>query len=186
MSHGVVQFAYIVATGLFVFALHWLNTPATARRGVYAGVIGMTLAVVATWIQPEVVHHLWIVVAVVAGFAVGIPLSRVPLTAVPQRTALSHAFGGLAAGLVGAAKFYLWFGEGSDQLTSFRTTAIIAEVLLGFLTFTGSLMAAGKLQEIKWIPQRPVTYPLQNIINIGLLLFAAALGLGVALQPTAA
>ena len=183
---GLVQLAYLVATGLFVFALHWMNTPATARKGVYAGVVGMALAVAATWAQPEVVHHLWIVIAVVAGFAVGIPLSRVPLTAVPQRTALSHAFGGLAAGLVGTGKFYLWIGEGSEQLTAFRMMAIIAEVLLGFLTFTGSLMAAGKLQEVKWIPQRPVTYPLQNLTNVGLLLLAAALGVGVVLQPTAA
>jgi NAD(P) transhydrogenase subunit beta len=186
MSQGLVQFAYLIATALFVFALYWMNTPATARRGVYAGVVGMTLAVVATWAEPEVVNHLWIVIAVIAGFAVGIPLSRVPLTAVPQRTALSHAFGGLAAGLVGAAKFYLWTGEGSAQLTTFRTTAIIAEVLLGFLTFTGSLMAAGKLQEVKWIPQRPVTYPMQNVTNFGLLLLAAALGIAVVLQPSAA
>ena len=63
MSGHLVQFAYLVATALFVFALHWMNTPATARRGVYAGVIGMTLAVVATWARPEVVHHLWIVLA---------------------------------------------------------------------------------------------------------------------------
>jgi NAD(P) transhydrogenase subunit beta len=88
MIHGVVQLAYIVATALFVFALHWMNTPATARRGVYAGVAGMVLAVAATWLQPEVVHHTWIVIAIVAGFAVGVPLSMVPLTAVPQRTAL--------------------------------------------------------------------------------------------------
>src|SRR5688572_4062473 len=186
MSHGLVQLAYLIATALFVFALHWMNAPATARRGVYAGVIGMTLAVVATWAQPEVVHHLWIVIAVVAGFAVGVPLSRVPLTAVPQRTALSHAFGGLAAGLVGAAKFYLWYGEGSAELTPFRTTAIMLEVLLGFLTFTGSLMAAGKLQEVKWIPQRPVTYPGQNFTNLGLLILAVALGVGIILQPAAA
>ncbi len=185
MIRHLVQLAYLVATALFVFALHWMNAPATARRGVYAGVAGMLLAVVATWAQPEVAHHLWIVLAVVAGFAVGVPLSRVPLTAVPQRTALSHAFGGLAAGLVGAAKFYLWQGEGAAELTAFRTTAIIAEVLLGFLTFTGSLMAAGKLQEIKWIPQRPVTYPMQNLTTIGLLLLAAALGLGVVLAPGA-
>ena len=108
------------------------------------------------------------------GFAVGVPLSWVPLTAVPQRTALSHAFGGLAAGLVGTAKFYLWQGE-PENLTAFRTFAIVAEVILGFLTFTGSLMAAGKLQEVRWIPQRPVTYPLQNLSNIGLLLVAVAL-----------
>ena len=109
-------------------------------------------------------------------FVVGVPLSRVPLTAVPQRTALSHAFGGLAAGLVGTAKYYLWVGEGPEQLTTFRMTAIVAEIILGFLTFTGSLMAAGKLQEIKWIPQRPVTYPLQNVVNIGLLALAVLLG----------
>jgi H+-translocating NAD(P) transhydrogenase subunit beta len=185
MNEALVQLAYVVATALFVFALHWMNAPATARKGVYAGVVGMALAVAATWARPEVVHHLWIVVAVVAGFAVGIPLSRVPLTAVPQRTALSHAFGGLAAGLVGAAKFYLWYGEGSEALTPFRTTAIMAEVLLGFLTFTGSLMAAGKLQEVKWIPQRPVTYPGQNVTNVGLLILAVALGVGVVLQPAA-
>src|SRR6476620_6919063 len=133
MIHGVVQLAYIIATALFVFALHWMNTPATARRGVYAGVAGMVLAVVATWIQPEVIHHTWIVIAIVAGFAVGVPLSRVPLTAVPQRTALSHAFGGLAAGLVGTAEYFLGLTEHPAQLTAFRTSAIVAEVLLGFL-----------------------------------------------------
>jgi len=61
--------------------------------------------------------------------------------------------------------------------------AIIIEVILGFLTFTGSLMAAGKLQEVKWIPQRPVTYPMQNVINIGLLVVAAILGVMLVLNP---
>src|ERR671925_518833 len=185
MSHAIVQLAYLVATVLFIFALHWMNTPATARKAVYSGVVGMTIAIIATWVQPEVVHHDWIVLAILAGFVVGIPLSRVPLTAVPQRTALSHAFGGLAAGLVGTAKFYLWSSEGSAELTAFRTTAIIAEVLLGFLTFTGSLMAAGKLQEVKWIPQRPVTYPLQNVINFALLGVALALAVAITTAPDA-
>src|ERR671920_2358220 len=137
MSHGIVQLAYLIATVLFILALHWMNAPATARKGVYSGVAAMTIAILVTWAQPEVVHHGWIALAVLAGFAVGVPLSRVPLTAVPQRTALSHAFGGLAAGLVGTAKYYLWHGEGAAHLTAFRTVAIIAEVLLGFLTFTG-------------------------------------------------
>src|SRR3954465_723998 len=169
MSHGFVQLAYLIATCLFIFALHWMNTPATARKGVYAGVAAMTIAILVTWAQPEVIHHAWILAAIVAGFLVGVPLSRVPLTAVPQRTALSHAFGGLAAGLVGTAKYYLWLSEGPENLTAFRMVAIILEVILGFLTFTGSLMAAGKLQEVKWIPQRPVTYPGQNLTNLGLL-----------------
>jgi len=185
MTHAIAQVAYIVATALFIFALHWMNTPATARKGVYAGVAGMTIAVLVTWAQPAVVHHLWIVVAIVAGFAVGVPLANVPLTAVPQRTALSHAFGGLAAGLVGTAKYYLWYSEGPENLTAFRMVAIILEILLGFLTFTGSLMAAGKLQEIKWIPQRPVTYPFQNLSNLLLLLLAVGLGVALTLHPTA-
>src|SRR5947208_11629694 len=137
--YGISQFAYLVASACFIFALHWMNTPATARKGVYAGVAGTTIAVLATWAEPSVIHHGWIVVAILAGFAVGVPLSRVPLTAVPQRTALSHAFGGLAAGLVGTAKYYLWTTEGPENLTTFRMVAIIVEVLLGFLTFTGSL-----------------------------------------------
>jgi H+-translocating NAD(P) transhydrogenase subunit beta len=185
MMHQLVPLAYIIATALFVFALHWMNAPVTARRGVYAGVAGMVLAILATWAQPEVVHHQWIILAIIAGFVVGVPLSRVPLTAVPQRTALSHAFGGLAAGLVGTAEYYLWLSEAPENLTTFRMVAIIAEILLGFLTFTGSLMAAGKLQEVKWIPQRPVTYPLQNVTNLGLLGVAAVAGVALVLHPTA-
>ncbi len=184
MTHAIVQFAYIAATALFIFSLYWMNNPKTARRAVFAGVAAMILAVVSTWIQPEIINHGWIVLAIVAGFIVGVPLSRVPLTAVPQRTALSHAFGGLAAGLVGTAKYYLWVGESPEQLTAFRMTAIVAEIILGYLTFTGSLMAAGKLQEVKWIPQRPVTYPLQNVTNIGLLAVAAALGVLLVIEPT--
>ena len=184
--NAVVQLSYLVATVLFIFALHWMNTPRTARKGVFAGVAAMIIAIGATWAQPEVVHHGWIVLAIIAGFLVGVPLSMVPLTAVPQRTALSHAFGGLAAGLVGTAKYYLWFSEGPHELTTFRMVAIIVEIILGYLTFTGSLLAAGKLQELKWIPQRPVTYPLQNITNIGLLVLAAVIGVAVTLNPTAA
>ena len=185
MNQAIVQLSYLLATVLFIFALHWMNAPATARRGVYAGVIGMAIAIVATWAQPEVVHHGWIILAIIAGFIVGVPLSLVPLTAVPQRTALSHAFGGLAAGLVGTAKYYLWLTEGPENLTAFRMIAIDVEVLLGFLTFTGSLMAAGKLQEVKWIPQRPVTYRFQNVGNIGLLAIAVGIGAALAINPTA-
>ncbi len=185
MTHAVAQFAAILATALFIFSLYWMNDPKTARRGVVAGVSGMLVAVLATWFQPEIVHHAWVVLAIVAGFIVGVPLSRVPLTAVPQRTALSHAFGGLAAGLVGTAEYYLWLGRGPELLTPFRMSAIVAEVILGFLTFTGSLMAAGKLQEVRWIPQRPVTYPGQNFVNIGILGVAVVLGVLVVLQPTA-
>jgi NAD(P) transhydrogenase subunit beta len=183
VNNTLVQLAYVTATVLFILSLHWMNHPRTARRGVMGGVAAMILAVGATWFRPEIVHHGWIVIAIVAGFVVGIPLSLVPLTAVPQRTALSHAFGGLAAGLVGTAKYYLWVGEGPEQLTTLRMTAIVAEILLGFITFTGSLMAAGKLQELSWIPQRPVTYRFQNVQNIAVLVLAIGLGVALVLQP---
>ncbi len=185
MSH-VVQLAAVAGTALFIFSLHWMNDPKTARRGVIAGVTGMVVAVAATWVQPEIVHHGWLVLAITAGFVVGVPLSLVPLTAVPQRTALSHAFGGLAAGLVGTAEYFLGSGGHGGPLTTFRMSALVAEVILGFLTFTGSLMAAGRLQAVKWIPQRPVTYPGQNVVNVGVLVSAVALGVLLVMQPTAA
>src|SRR5216110_1980117 len=186
MLYGLSQTAYIFASGLFILALHWMNTPATARKGVYAGVAGTAIAILTTWADPSVIHHVWIIAAIVLGFVIGVPLSRVPLTAVPQRTALSHAFGGIAAGLVGTAEYYLRLGDGPEWLTPFRMIALIAEIILGYLTFTGSLMAAGKLQEVKWVPQRPVTYPGQNFVNG--LLFASAIFLAgiLAANPTAA
>jgi proton-translocating NAD(P)+ transhydrogenase subunit beta len=173
MNEHLIQFSYFLAAVLFILSLRWLNHPRTARRGVAAGVAGMTMAVIGTLMAPEIVDYKWIAVALVVGTAVGVPLSWVPLTAVPQRTALSHAFGGLAAGLVGTAKYIMWLQQG--QLTTFRVSAIVLEVILGFLTFTGSLMAAGKLMEI--IPTRPITYRNQNLVNLLLLGVAIVAGI---------
>ena len=175
----LTQATYLAAAALFIFSLRWLSTPKTARHGVMAGVAGMTLAIVGTLLHPEIVSYRWILVALVVGTAIGVPLSWVPLTAVPQRTALSHAFGGLAAGLVGTAKYMLWLQDG--ELTAFRTFAIVVEVLLGYLTFTGSLMAAGKLQEV--LPTRPITYKNQNVINLLLLAIAIGSGLYLVARP---
>jgi NAD(P) transhydrogenase subunit beta len=172
MNEHLIQFSYFLAAVLFILSLRWLNHPRTARRGVAAGVAGMSMAIIGTLLAPEIVDFKWIGVALVAGTALGIPLSRVALTAVPQRTALSHAFGGLAAGLVGTAKYIIWLQQG--QLTTFRTSAIVLEVILGFLTFTGSLMAAGKLMEI--VPTRPITYRNQNLVNLLLLALAVVAG----------
>lgn len=171
MSDPVVQLAYLVSTGLFIFALKWMNHPETARRAVLSGVAAMALAIIGTCLSPGLIssHFKYIALAAIIGTVIGVPLSWVPLTAVPQRTALSHAFGGLAAGLVGVAEFYKQHAEGGHALGRFETSALCMEVLLGFLTFTGSLMAAGKLQELKFIPSRPVTYKGQNVVNLGLL-----------------
>src|ERR671921_1357296 len=129
MNEHFIQASYFAAAILFILSLRWLNHPRTARRGVAAGVAGMTAAIVGTLLAPEIVDYKWIAAALIVGTIAGVPLSWVPLTAVPQRTALSHAFGGLAAGLVGCAKYSIWLHQG--QLTKFTTGAIALEVLLG-------------------------------------------------------
>jgi NAD(P) transhydrogenase subunit beta len=107
MNEAFVQIAYLAASGLFILALKWMSAPTTARRGVLAGELGMVLAVVGTLLKPEVEHYRWIAIAFAVGSAIGIPMAMMPMTAVPQRTALSHAFGALAAALVGTAEYYL-------------------------------------------------------------------------------
>jgi proton-translocating NAD(P)+ transhydrogenase subunit beta len=179
MREAFTAFTYITAAACFVLALKWLNKPKTARKGVRTGMVGMALAVAGTLVNHEIVSYTFILVAFVIGTVIGYPLSRVPMTAVPQRTALSHSFGGLAAGLVGTAEYYLHKGD----LSAFTMGAIVLEVLLGFITFTGSLMAAGKLQEI--LPGRPLVYKGQNIINLGLFAVALATGIYLIANPGA-
>jgi NAD(P) transhydrogenase subunit beta len=181
MSGVSIQILYLIATGLFILSLKWMSHPGTARRGIVSGVTAMVLAIGGTLLTPGMSYH-WIAVAMVVGCIVGVPLSWVPLTAVPQRTALSHAFGGLAAGLVGVAEYYLRYKLHREDLSHFSAGALTAEVILGFLTFTGSLMAAGKLQEL--IPTRPITYKHQNEINFALLGIAILCGVLLVWHPT--
>ena len=101
----IIELSYICAVVLFVLSLKWLSAPSTARRGVLAGEVGMALAIAATLLYHGIVSYQWIAVALVVGCVVGIPLGLVPMTAVPQRTALSHAFGALAAAMVGTAEY---------------------------------------------------------------------------------
>ena len=172
MTEHVVNYIYMASAALFILALKWMNSPATARRAVISGEVGMLLAVVGTLLKAGVIDYQWIFIAFFLGSAIGVPIAYLmPMTAVPQRTALSHAFGALAAALVGTAEYYRETPHG------FVMVALVVETLLGFLTFTGSLMAFGKLQEI--LPTRPIVYRNQNIINR--VLFVAAVGLGVRL-----
>ncbi len=184
MNPTIIETAYLLSAGLFILSLHWMSDPTTARRGVYAGAGAMLVAVGATWAKPEVSRHLWVVIPIALAVGPGVWLAKVPLTAVPQRTALSHAFGGLAAGLVGTAKYFYWLDAEPEMLTPFRVTAIVAEIILGYLTFTGSLIAAAKLQEVKWIPQRPFVYRGQNLVNLGAFGLALALGAALVVNPT--
>jgi H+-translocating NAD(P) transhydrogenase subunit beta len=179
----LTQVSYIVAAALFILSLKWLSAPDTARRGVIAGEIGMLLAIGGTLMLPEIHHFHWIVIGILAGTAIGVPIAMLmPMTAVPQRTALSHSFGGLAVGLVGTAKYYQWASLEPERLDHFTTGVLCFEVLLGFLTFTGSLMAFGKLQEI--LPTRPIVYKGQNLINLALLAIAIVCSVMLTADPT--
>ncbi len=119
----------------------------------------MLLAIVGTLLRGGFHDYRMIAIALVLGAIIGVPLGEVAMTAVPQRTALSHAFGALCVTLVGSAEFYLR----TPEISRFMMSVLSIEVILGGLTVTGSLMAAGKLQEI--LPQRPLTYKGQNFVN---------------------
>src|SRR6476659_1237822 len=179
----MVHYIYIVSAALFILSLKWMNSPATARRGVFAGEIGMLLAIVGTLVGHDILNWQWILAAFLIGTAIGIPIAYImPMTAVPQRTAMSHACGALAAALVGTAEYYQRQPHASTELVGFVMVALVVETLLGFLTFTGSLMAMGKLQEI--LPSRPLVYRNQNAINFVLFAIALALGGRIILVPT--
>jgi NAD(P) transhydrogenase subunit beta len=170
----LIELSYFVASILFVLGLRGLSHPETARRGMFLAEFGMLLAVIGTLLHHDIVSYEWIIVGLLAGSTIGVAMGLwVPMTAMPQRTALSHAFGGLAAALVGVSE-YLRHGE---NLGTFKVTALGFEVLLGGITFTGSLMAFAKLQEL--VKGAPITYKGQNVFN--LLLFASAFVIFIAL-----
>ncbi len=169
----VIEVLYLIASVLFILSLKWMSSPTTARHGIWAGEAGMLLAIVGTLLRRGLVDYHLIAIALVLGTIIGVPLGRVAMTAVPQRTALSHAFGALCVTLVGSAEFYLR----TPTISRFMMSILSIEVILGGLTVTGSLMAAGKLQEI--LPQRPLTYKGQNVVNF--LLFAVAVAIAVTL-----
>jgi NAD(P) transhydrogenase subunit beta len=178
-ANFLIEIVYLIATALFVLSLMWLSAPTTARRGVLAGEIGMALAIGGTLFERGIIDYQWVAVALVLGAIIGVPLGMVHMTAVPQRTALSHAFGACCVTLVGTAEFFLR----SPSVPKFTMSVLSLEVILGGLTFTGSLMAAGKLQELKFIPQRPVTYPGQNFVNLAMLLVAVGIAVALVLNP---
>src|SRR5215472_13825841 len=178
-SQYVIEVVYLIASALFILSLKWMSSPATARHGILAGEIGMVLAIAGTLLHHGIVDYKWIAIALVLGSGIGIPLGMVQMTAVPQRTALSHAFGALCVTLVGSAEFYLQ----TPQIPKFTMSVLSMEVILGGLTFTGSLIAAGKLQEV--LPQRPITYKGQNIVNLGLFAVAIALAVYLVVHPEA-
>jgi NAD(P) transhydrogenase subunit beta len=177
MNEHLIHLAYLASAACFILSLKWLSAVPTARRGILVGVAGMALAVGGTLLDPTIEHYRYLAVAFVLGSMIGVPMALMPMTAVPQRTALSHAFGALAATLVGAAEYSLRL----RTIDHFTMTALTLEVILGGLTVTASLMAAGKLQEL--LPTRPMVFKNQNYINLSVLGLAVLIGVYLIFNP---
>jgi NAD(P) transhydrogenase subunit beta len=159
-----IELNYLLASILFILGLKGLSHPETAKRGMHLAEFGMLMAIIGTLMHLEIITYTWIILGLVLGSLVGLAMGLwVPMTAMPQRTALSHAFGAFAAALVGISEYYRHGGH-VDKITM---SAIGFEVMLGALTTTGSLLAFAKLQGL--VRGTPVTYKGQNIFNMTLL-----------------
>src|SRR2546425_10516821 len=165
LSVTALRYFYILSAVLFILGLKGLSSPKYARRGMFLAAFGMLMAIAGTLFHPEIVNYRWIIIGLTIGSIVGGSMGlRIPMTAVPQRTALSHSLGALAASLIGISEYVRHVAVGLDSV---KMTTIGLEVIIGSLTFTGSLMAAGKLQGL--LPGAPITYRGQNVFNITLL-----------------
>jgi NAD(P) transhydrogenase subunit beta len=181
----VIQISYLAASICFILGLRSLTKPDLARRGIRLAAVGMLLAVVGTLANHQIVDFRWIVGGLVLGAVIGYPLGMyVPMTAMPQRIALSLTFSAMAAALVGIAEYYTQIHMGGADLSRPEMAALSFEIILGSVTVGGTLIAAGKLQE--WITSKPLMFPGQNVFNGALGLGLVGMLVYLVMHPTAA
>ncbi len=172
----LINLSYIVAAVLFILGLKLLGSPATARRGNMLSALGMLLAVVVTLLDHAIIDYRWILLGMVIGSVVGALAARlVAMTAMPEMVALFNGFGGIASLLVG------WVALAQPQLDNFLLLTVFLSILIGGVTFTGSLVAWGKLSEL--LPGRPIVFRGQRLVNVALLLANFACGAMFVLDP---
>lgn len=178
-----IELTYLLASILFIFGLKGLSHPKTARMGMNAAAVGMAMAIIGTLLKHEIISYELIIAGLLLGGLIGAAMSYwMPMTAMPQRTALSHAFGALAASIVGIAEYYEHVVVHHEVLASYKMAALGFEVLFGSLTVTGSLLAFFKLQEM--MRGTPITYKGQNFINVTLFAVAAVIFVYLIYDPT--
>src|SRR6266699_3246125 len=181
-----IEFSYLLASILFILGLKGLSHPETAKRGMHLAEFGMMMAIIGTLMHFEIVSYTWIIIGLLVGSTLGAAMGVwVPMTAMPQRTALSHAFGAFAAALVGSAENYS-YTHGFNPLAELGHLKMGAkgfEIMLGSLTPTGSLIAFAKLQGL--VPGQPLIYRGQNIFNMTLLATTVGLFIYLIFVPTA-
>ena len=174
-----IELSYLVASISFILGLKGMSHPETAKRGMHLAEFGMLMAIIGTLLHHEIVTFTWILTGLAIGSAVGLAMGVwVPMTAMPQRTALSHAFGAFAAALVGISEFL----KGEGHIDRITMGALGFEVMLGALTTTGSLLAFAKLQGM--VRGTPMTYRGQNIFNMTLLTVTVGIFIYLIFVPT--
>ena len=179
MMETLVSYLYVTAAILFVLSLKWMSEVKSARLGNWAGSLGMLIAVVATMLAFKMQRTDLVIIAIAVGSVLGVPIAlKLPMTAVPQRTAMSHAFGSLAVALVGTAEYY----QRIPDIDTFTMSVLASEMILGYLTFTGSTIAFLKLQEM--ISGKPFIYRGRNFVSGTIVAVAVAMAVGLVLQPT--
>ena len=178
----IIQLAYLVASVFFIYGLKMLGSPKTARKGNMFSSIGMLMAIVFTLLDKNIITFEWIIIGIVVGSGIGaLFATRVKMTGMPQMVGLLNGFGGGASTLVAMAEFYKLLNDPNLNFELDTTITIILSVLIGAVTFTGSMIAFGKLQGL--VTGRVVKYPLQHPLNLLLLIFVVAAGVVVVLNP---
>src|SRR5262245_1254918 len=173
MRENLIQASYLIASVLFILGLRSLTRPDKARRGMQQAALGMGFAIAGTLLNHTIVDYRWIAAGLVLGVIIGYPMGMwVPMTAMPQRIALSLTYSALAATLVGIAEYYTDIAGGHPPGHG-KAAALAFEIMLGSITVGGTIIAAGKLQE--WITSKPVTFPGQKFVNG--VIFLGVLGL---------
>lgn len=169
----LIALSYLVAASLFIVGLKYMSSPATARKGNLLAAIGMLLAIVVTLLDKSIVSYTWIIVGILIGSIIGALAARmVKMTAMPEMVGLFNGFGGGASALVAISEFFYLISKGTLPMDTGIT--ITLSVIIGGVTFTGSLVAFGKLNGT--VSGSPITFPAQNIVNVLVLAGAVVLG----------
>ena len=178
MSNALlINLSYVASAVLFIFGLKMLSSPATARNGNLVSALGMLLAIVVTLLDHSIVDFRWIALGLIIGGVIGAFAARlVAMTAMPEMVAIFNGFGGIASLFVG------WAALHSGAVSTFTVVTIFLSILIGGLTFTGSLIAFGKLSES--IPGRPYIFAGQRTFNSLLLTAIVVVGVMFCMDPS--
>lgn len=167
ISQDLTALIYLIATILFIFGLKGLSHPRTAVRGNIYAMIGMTIAMITTLLQPEIKSYTWIIAGLIGGALIGITVAvKIQMTAMPQLVAALHSFVGLSAVLVAYGTFLTHQARG-ELHTALKLELAIGSAI-GALTFSGSIIAFSKLQEL--MRSAPLLFKGRHLVNIGLIL----------------